>query len=163
MPLKLTPLFRPEARGAAHASNDELASLGLTHRLRRNRKAEWSRRLVRECRLSTDDLIWPMFVIDGTSRRETVASMPHVERLTVDETVREAERAAELRIPAIALFPNIDPSLRDADGSEALKGQNLICRAVRAIKAAVPEIGVLTDVALDPYTSHGHDGVVKDG
>jgi porphobilinogen synthase len=138
-------------------------SLGLTSRPRRNRKAEWSRRLVRECSLSVDDLIWPIFLIEGTGRREPVASMPHVERLTVDEAVREAERAASLRIPAIALFPNTDSSLRDGRGSEALKPNNLICRAVRAIKAAVPEIGVITDVALDPYTSHGHDGLVRDG
>jgi porphobilinogen synthase len=154
---------QPEAREAAVAPEGDVAPLRLTSRLRRNRKAEWSRRLVRECRLSTDDLIWPMFVIDGTARREPIASMPHVERLTVDEAVREAERAAELRIPAIALFPNIDSSLRDGQGSEALKDQNLICRAVRAIKAAVPEIGIVTDVALDPYTRHGHDGLLKDG
>jgi porphobilinogen synthase len=164
MPPKLTsvsPLRSP--REAAPAPLDDAHPLTLTSRPRRNRKAEWSRRLVRESRLSADDLIWPLFVIDGTGRREPVASMPHVERVSVDEAVREAERAALLHIPAIALFPNVDASLRDERGSEALKASNLICRAVRAIKAAVPEIGIITDVALDPYTSHGHDGVVRDG
>jgi len=135
----------------------------LTHRPRRNRKAEWSRRLVREHRLTVDDLIWPLFLIDGTSRRQSIGSMPGVERVTVDEAVREAERAAGLGIPAIALFPNTDPSLRDPRGSEALNCQNLVCRAVRAVKSAVPEIGVVTDVALDPYTTHGHDGLLEDG
>lgn len=164
MPSKLTSFPRPSARNTAPELSEEAETrLTLRQRPRRNRKAEWSRRLVRECSLSVDDLIWPMFVIEGTGRREPVASMPQVERLTIDEAVREAERAAALRIPAIALFPNIDSSLRDARGSEALKAQNLICRAVRAIKAAVPGIGIVTDVALDPYTSHGHDGVMKDG
>ena len=164
MPPKLTsvsPLRSP--REAAPAPLDDAHPLALTSRPRRNRKAEWSRRLVRESRLSADDLIWPLFVIDGTGRREPVASMPHVERVSIDEAVREAERAALLHIPAIALFPNVDASLRDERASEALKANNLICRAARAIKAAVPEIGIITDVALDPYTSHGHDGVVRDG
>jgi porphobilinogen synthase len=161
---KLTPLSRPSVRETALDPQDDAAApLALANRLRRNRKAEWSRRLVRESSLSADDLIWPLFVIEGTGRREPVASMPLVERLTIDEAVREAERAAMLRIPAIALFPNIEASLRDTRGSEALKPKNLICRAVRAIKAAVPEIGIITDVALDPYTSHGHDGIFRDG
>jgi porphobilinogen synthase len=160
---KLTSLSRPGVREVApEPRSDPPAPLALPNRPRRNRKAEWSRRLVRESSLSADDLIWPLFLIEGTGRREPVASMPQVERLTVDEAVRAAERAAGLRIPAIALFPNTDPSLRDARGSEALKPHNLICRAVRAIKAAVPEVGILTDVALDPYTSHGHDGVMRD-
>jgi porphobilinogen synthase len=164
MPSKLTSLSRPQARGSRPESGQETTTpLALQHRPRRNRKAEWARRLVRECRLSVDDLIWPIFVIEGAARREPVASMPQVERLTIDEAVREAERAARLGIPAMALFPNIDPSLRNARGSEALKAQNLICRVVRAIKAAVPEIGIMTDVALDPYTSHGHDGLLEDG
>ncbi|MDQ4135593.1 MAG: porphobilinogen synthase [Pseudomonadota bacterium] len=164
MPPKLTSLSRPSVREVAPKPPIETtAPLALTNRPRRNRKAEWSRRLVRENSLSADDLIWPLFLIEGTGRREPVASMPQVERLTVDEAVREAERAAGLRIPAIALFPNTDPSLRDARGSEALRPHNLICRAVRAIKAAVPEIGIVTDVALDPYTSHGHDGLLRDG
>ncbi|HZH53491.1 MAG TPA: porphobilinogen synthase [Microvirga sp.] len=151
---KLSPFPRPAAQDAASPK------LGLTHRPRRNRKAEWSRRLVREHVLTADDLIWPLFVIDGNSGRQAVGSMPGVERLTIPEIVREAERAAALRIPAIALFPYTDPSLRDPTGSEALNGRNLVCRAVREIKRAVPEVGVITDVALDPYTSHGHDGVM---
>ena len=164
MPSKLTSFPGLRARQpVADAPEDVATPLALPHRLRRNRKADWSRRLVRETSLSVDDLIWPMFLIDGTGRREPVALMPGVERLTIDEAVREAERAAALRIPAIAIFPNVDPSLRDARGSEALKPQNLVCRAVRAIKAAVPEIGIITDAALDPYTSHGHDGLLRDG
>ncbi|MBX9934767.1 MAG: porphobilinogen synthase [Methylobacterium sp.] len=138
-------------------------SLSLTQRPRRNRKAEWSRRLVREHTLTVDDLIWPLFVIEGQGRREPIASMPGVERLSVDEIVREAERAARLGIPAISFFPYTEPSLRDPTGSESLNRENLVCRAVRAVKAAVPEIGIMTDVALDPYTSHGHDGLLSDG
>jgi porphobilinogen synthase len=110
--------------------------------------------------LTVDDLIWPLFLIEGAEGRHAVSSMPGVERLTILEAVREAERAAALRIPAIALFPNTNPSLRDPTGSEALNARNLVCRAVREIKRAVPEIGIITDVALDPYTSHGHDGVM---
>ena len=156
---------RPVARDAAQEGRAPAAAapLALTQRPRRNRKAEWSRRLVREHRLSVDDLIWPLFLIDGAGRREPVVSMPSVERLTVDEAVREAERAAALGIPALALFPYTDPALRCPRGAEALNPQNLVCRAVRAVKAAVPEIGVVTDVALDPYTSHGHDGLLENG
>jgi porphobilinogen synthase len=137
--------------------------LDLPARPRRNRRAEWARRMVRENVLTADDLIWPMFVVDGARARVPVASMPGVERLSVDEAVREAERAAKLDIPCIALFPYTDPSLRDEDGREALNPENLVCRAVRAIKQEVPEIGILCDVALDPYTSHGHDGLLRDG
>ena len=136
-------------------------SLGLIHRPRRNRKADWARRLVREHIVTLDDLIWPLFLIAGESRREAVSSMPGVERLTVDEAVRAAVRAARLGIPVMALFPFTDPALRDPHGSEALRDDNLVCRACRAIKAEVPEIGLLTDVALDPYTSHGHDGLLN--
>jgi porphobilinogen synthase len=118
---------------------------------------------VREHVLTADDLIWPLFIVDGTGMREAVPSMPGVERLSIDEAVREAERAATLHIPCIALFPYTDPDLRDAGGSEALNPENLICRAVRAIKKAVPELGILCDVALDPYTSHGHDGLLRGG
>src|SRR6185436_18551440 len=135
--------------------------LDLTTRPRRNRRTEWARRMVRENVLTIDDLIWPLFVAEG--RRAPVASMPGVDRLTVDNVVREAERAAKLTIPCIALFPYTDPSLRDENGSEALNPDNLVCRAIRAIKNAVPEVGVLCDVALDPYTSHGHDGLLRDG
>jgi porphobilinogen synthase len=145
----------------AEARGDAAPSLDLSTRLRRNRRTEWARRMVRENVLTTDDLIWPMFVSDG--RRAPVASMPGIERLTVDDVVREVERAAKLTIPCIALFPYTDPNLRDEDGSEALNPDNLVCQAIRAIKKAVPEIGVLCDVALDPYTSHGHDGLMRDG
>jgi porphobilinogen synthase len=137
--------------------------LDLATRPRRNRKAEWARRLVRENVLTADDLIWPLFLVDGTKTRIPVASMPGVERLSVDQAVRDAERAATLAIPCIALFPYTDPRRRDEDGSEALNPDNLVCRAIRAIKKEVPEIGVLCDVALDPYTSHGHDGLLRDG
>ena len=132
-------------------------------RLRRMRKADWSRRLVQENRLTVDDLIWPVFAIDGEDRRETIAAMPGVERLSVDLLAREAQRAAKLGIPALAIFPNVDMSLRDETGSNILDPDNLINRATRAIKDAVPEIGVITDVALDPFTSHGHDGILRDG
>ena len=130
--------------------------------MRRLRRHAWSRRLVAESQLSAADLIWPLFVIAGEGRREAVATMPGVERLSVDLIAGAAEEAAKLGIPVIALFPNTDPSLKTDDGREALNADNLVCRAVRAIKKAVPEIGVLCDVALDPYTSHGHDGILID-
>ncbi len=132
-------------------------------RMRRTRRHEWSRRLVAETSLSPADFIWPVFVIEGENKREAVASMPGVERLSVDLVVKAAKEAAGLGIPVIALFPQTPASLKSDDGREALNADNLVCRAVRAIKAAVPEIGVLCDVALDPYTSHGHDGVLRDG
>jgi porphobilinogen synthase len=132
-------------------------------RLRRMRKADWSRRLVQENRLSVDDLIWPIFLVDGENRREPVEAMPGVFRLSVDLAVKEAERAAKLGIPALATFPNVELGLRDDTGSAILDPENLINRATRAIKAAVPEIGMITDVALDPFTSHGHDGILRDG
>src|SRR5215475_14595050 len=137
--------------------------LDLPVRLRRNRRSDWARRMVREHVLTTDDLIWPIFIVDGAKTRVPVPSMPGVERLTVDQAVREAERAAKLAIPCLALFPFTDPALRDAEGREALNPDNLVCRAMRAIKREVPEIGLLCDVALDPYTSHGHDGLLRDG
>jgi porphobilinogen synthase len=137
--------------------------LDLAIRPRRNRRAEWSRRMVRENVLTTDDLIWPLFLVDGTNVRAPVPSMPDVERLSVDGAVRAAERAAKLTIPCLALFPYTDPDKRDDAGSEALNAENLVCRAIRAIKREVPEIGILCDVALDPYTSHGHDGLLRDG
>lgn len=149
----------PRSRPAAA----DAAALDLAMRPRRNRKADWARRLVREHVLTADDLIWPIFVMDGDNKRAAVPSMPGVERLTVDNCVRAAAEAAKLRIPCIALFPYTDPSLRDEDGSEALNPDNLVCRAIRAIKKEVPEIGVMCDVALDPYTSHGHDGLLRDG
>jgi len=130
-------------------------------RMRRNRRADWSRRLVRESTLTVDDLIWPLFLIDGDKVRQPVDAMPGVERLSVDEAVRDAERAAKLGIPAIALFPYTNPARRDETGSEALNPENLVCKAARAIKKAVPNLGVIIDVALDPYTSHGHDGLLS--
>lgn len=138
-------------------------ALDLTVRPRRNRKAEWARRMVRENVLTTDDLIWPLFLIDGNNKREQIASMPGVDRLSVDQAVREAERAMKLTIPCLALFPYTDPSLRDEEGSEATNPNNLVCQAVRAIKKEFPDIGILCDVALDPFTSHGHDGLISDG
>ncbi|HXG77891.1 MAG TPA: porphobilinogen synthase [Methyloceanibacter sp.] len=131
--------------------------------MRRNRHAGWSRRLVREKSLTIDDLIWPIFVVEGIRTRTSVSSMPGVERLSIDLAVKAAEEAAKLGLPAIALFPNTDPSLRDAAASEAINPGNLVCRAVRAIKKAVPDIGIICDVALDPYTNHGHDGILVDG
>lgn len=156
------PEPRPIALEAAR-EGARVEGLKITQRPRRNRKSEWSRRLVREHTLTVDDLIWPMFVIDGSGRREPIASMPGVERLSVDEIVRDAERAARLGIPAVAFFPFTEVSLRDPTGSEALNANNLVCQAVRAVKRAVPEVGIMTDVALDPYTSHGHDGLMRDG
>src|SRR5579872_6856508 len=120
--------------------------LDLTVRPRRNRKAEWARRLVRENILTTDDLIWPLFVSEGQNKRDAIASMPGVERLSVDQAVREAERAAKLDIPCIALFPYTDPALRDEQGTESVIPANLVCRSVRAIKKEFPELGVLCDV-----------------
>jgi porphobilinogen synthase len=139
------------------------ASLNLTVRPRRNRKAEWARRMVRENVLTTDDLIWPLFVADGDNRRTAVSSMPGVDRLSVDQAVREAERAVRLDIPCIALFPYTEPALRDELGSEATNPDNLVCQSVRAIKKEFADLGVLCDVALDPFTSHGHDGLLEDG
>jgi porphobilinogen synthase len=144
------------------APEGPLERLPLPTRLRRNRKADWSRRLVRETNVSIDDLIWPLFLMDRAESRWPVEHMPGVDRVNVDEACREAERAARLGIPAIAPFPYIEKPLRDPAGSEALNGDNLMCRAVRAIKKAVPEIGIITDAALDPYTSHGHDGLMTE-
>ena len=129
-------------------------------RMRRNRQADWTRRLVAENRLSADDLIWPLFVIDGENQRVGVPSMPGVERLTIDLIVEAAHQACELGIPAVALFPNTDAALRSDDASEAFNGDNLVCRATRAIRDAGLNLGIILDVALDPYTSHGHDGLV---
>jgi len=134
-----------------------------TTRLRRSRRSDWSRRLVRETTLSADDLIWPIFVLEGKNERSQVASMPGVERLSIDLAVKAAETAANLKLPAVALFPCTEISLRDEQASQAFNPNNLVCRAVRAIKASVGDIGVICDVALDPYTSHGHDGLLIDG
>ncbi|HBU46783.1 MAG TPA: porphobilinogen synthase [Myxococcales bacterium] len=131
--------------------------------MRRNRQTDWSRRLVREHRLSVDDLIWPCFVIEGTKQYEPIPSMPGVQRKSIDLLVEAAKEAADLGIPAMAVFPVIDPELKDEDGSLAADPDNLICRAVQALKTAVPEVGVICDVALDPFTSHGQDGIVRKG
>ena len=141
-------------------STPDIDRITAGNRLRRNRRTDWSRRMIRENTLTVDDLIWPLFLVDGDNKREPVPSMPGVERLSVDQAVIEAERAAELGIPLISLFPYTDPAKRDETGSEALDGQNLVCAACRAIKARTPGLGVMIDVALDPYTSHGHDGLM---
>ena len=133
-----------------------------TSRLRRNRLQPFLRDLVRESSLSCNDLIYPMFVVDGKKQRIAVPSMPGIERYSIDELLSEAEQVAQLGIPAIALFPNIDAALRTPDGREAHNAKGLIPRAVAALKKAVPELGIITDAALDPYTSHGQDGIVDD-
>jgi porphobilinogen synthase len=129
-------------------------------RMRRTRQSDWSRRLVAETVLSVDDLIWPIFVVEGDNVRAPVESMPGVDRLSVDNALRAAEDAATLGIPVMALFPYTDPALRSVDADEAFNPDNLVCRASRAIKKEFPQIGILCDVALDPYTSHGHDGLM---
>ena len=132
-------------------------------RMRRNRMKAFSRRMLAEHRLSVDDLIWPLFVIEGEDKAEPVASMPGVSRHSIDRLVTQAREAEALGIPAIAVFPSIDPALKDNDGTLAGDGDNLVCRAVRAVKQACPELGVICDVALDPFTDHGHDGILSDG
>lgn len=132
-------------------------------RMRRPRRHEWSRRLVAENRLSVDDLIWPVFVVDGTGVRQDISSMPGVQRLSIDLLVEAVREAADLGIPAIALFPSVDPALKTPDAREAMNPGNLVCRAVQAIKKAVPQMGIVCDVALDPFNSDGHDGIVRDG
>lgn len=132
-------------------------------RLRRNRADAWTRRLVAENRLSVDDLIWPVFVIDGENRREAVTSMPGVERMTIDLAAEAVAAARDLGIACIALFPVVPAALKSEDGAESYRPDNLMNTAIRAIKKAVPDIGLLCDVALDPYTSHGHDGIMRDG
>jgi porphobilinogen synthase len=129
-------------------------------RMRRMRRDDFSRRLMREHVLTPDDLIYPVFIIDGKTRTEKVASMPGVERLTVDKLLPVAEQCLKLRIPALALFPAIEPRLKTTDGREAFNSKGLVPRAAAALKKRFPELGVMTDVALDPYTSHGQDGVI---
>lgn len=132
-------------------------------RMRRTRLHSFSRRLVAENRLSTDDLIWPLFVIDGDSKTEMIDAMPGVARHSIDRLLDQAKQAVALGIPAIAIFPSIDASLKDAQGSLAKDGNNLVCRAVNAVKTAYPDLGIVCDVALDPFTDHGHDGLLHDG
>ncbi len=151
---------RPPSHAATGQSATDTSGRFPATRMRRNRKAPWTRELVAEHRLSPSDLIWPMFVIEGKNKRVPVTSMPGVERLSVDLIVEAAKEAVALGIPAIALFPFTDPAKRSDDASEAFNADNLVCRATRAIKKAGLDLGVILDVALDPYTSHGHDGLL---
>ena len=132
-----------------------------TTRLRRTRQADWSRRLVQETVLTKNDLIWTVILSDGSKDRDPVPSMPQVDRVNIKTLVQEAEKARDLGIPAIAVFPHINPKFKDASANEALNPQGLIPEAIKAVKAAVPEIGLIVDVALDPYTDHGHDGLME--
>ena len=129
-------------------------------RLRRTRASAWSRRLHAETVLTPADLIWPLFIAEGQGVEEPIAALPGVSRWSVDGIVARGREARDLGIPCVALFPNTPGHLRTDDGAEALNPDNLMCRAIRALKDSVPEVGVLTDVALDPYTTHGHDGLV---
>jgi porphobilinogen synthase len=158
----MSRIERRTTRQTAQTASDPATRLDLTQRPRRTRKADWSRRLVREHTLTVDDLIWPIFLMDRRESTWAVEHMPGVDRVNIDEAVRRAEKAARLGIPAIAPFPFVERELRDPTGSEAIRSSNLMCRAVRAIKKSVPEIGIITDAALDPYTSHGHDGVMDE-
>ena len=133
-----------------------------TTRLRRNRSSDFVRKLVRENHICSDNLIYPMFVIAGQNKSHPIESMPGINRYSIDNLVREAEEVYKLGIPAIAIFPNIEQSLRNADGTEATNENGLVANAVRALKKQIPELGIMTDVALDPYTSHGHDGLIND-
>lgn len=131
-------------------------------RMRRARVSAWSRALVAESVLTPSDLIWPVFITEGRDVEEPIATLPGVSRWSVDRLVGQARMARDLGIPCLAFFPNTPPALRDATGSEALNPDNLMCRAIRAVKDAVPDIGILTDVALDPYTASGHDGITDE-
>ncbi len=132
-------------------------------RMRRNRANGWTRRLVAENRLSVDDLIWPVFVMEGQGQITDIAAMPGVQRVSVDRLLAHVEPAVKLGIPAIALFPATPVALKNSEGTESQNPDNLICQATRALKQEFPELGLLGDVALDPYTDHGHDGVIRDG
>jgi len=132
-------------------------------RPRRNRHDSWTRRMVAENRLSVDDLIWPIFVMEGSGAVSDVASMPGVRRVTLDRLEEHVAPAAELGIPALALFPMTPPERKDSEGTESANPENLMCRAARLLKRRFPEMGLVGDVALDPYTDHGHDGVIRDG
>ena len=130
-------------------------------RLRRNRKKEWSRRLVQESTLSPNDLIWPIFICEGTNVKERINTMPGVYRHSIDKLEKLVESAMDKNIPMIALFPNVPNSKKNSKGSEALNKNNLVCKALRLIRKNYKNIGIMCDVALDPYTSHGHDGILK--
>lgn len=158
------PRIRPIVGRATSAEGRESPLAAYPRvRMRRNRIDAWTRRLVAEHKLSVDDFIWPVFIREGKGVREPVPSMPGVDRLSVDLLADAVGEAAALGIPCIALFPQTPPALKDEDGSEAVNPDNLVCRALGALKRAHPEVGVLCDVALDPYTSHGHDGLLRDG
>jgi porphobilinogen synthase len=160
----VTTIAKPANFAASKAPLPKTLASGYpATRMRRTRQEAWSRALVAETVLTPANLIWPLFVVDGKKTRQPIASMPGVERLSIDLAAQAAEEAAELGIPAVALFPYTQPSLRDEAASEAFNPENLVCRAVRAIKKRVPDIGVICDVALDPYTSHGHDGLLIEG
>ena len=131
-----------------------------TTRLRRLRMKEFTRRMVSENNLSVNDLIWPLFVCEGNNIAEKINSMPGVFRYSIDNILKELETVAKLKIPAIALFPQIDSTLKDEGGSQAIDENNLICRTIKSIKKNFPDLGVICDVALDPFTDHGHDGLV---
>src|SRR6059058_1519978 len=131
-------------------------------RMRRGRSSPWMRAMLAESRLHPSDFIWPLFVCEGADCEEPIGSLPGVSRWSVDRLAGQARIAAELGIPCVALFPNTPNALRTEDAREALNRDNLICRAIKAIKDSVPEVGVLTDVALDPYTAHGHDGLTDE-
>ena len=153
-----TELGRVELRQAVPA----MPGAYPTVRMRRNRRDAWTRRLVAENALSVDDLIWPIFVCEGTGETRPVGSMPGQVRVSVDRVASHVEEAARLGVPALAIFPATPPEAKDAAGSEALNPDNLICRAARELKRHFPELGLVGDVALDPYTDHGHDGVIRE-
>jgi len=132
-------------------------------RMRRTRQNAWSRELVSENSLKVSDLIWPIFVMDGQNQSESISSMPNVERLSIDRAVQAAQQAEDLGIPAIALFPNTPSDKRSEDAKESFNPDNLVCRATAAIKEKGLNVGIMLDVALDPYTDHGHDGILRDG
>jgi porphobilinogen synthase len=162
----LRPVPRPsgpqKAEPAPAAPTAEAPGAYPTVRMRRNRVDAWTRRLVAENRLSVDDLIWPVFVQDPDGETP-IPSMPGVSRLGLDRLVDALGPAVELGIPAVALFPYVDPALKTPDGAEAVNPDNLVCRAIRAAKRAFPDLGIVCDVALDPFNSDGHDGIVRDG
>jgi len=134
-----------------------------TTRLRRNRMKDFSRRLISENNLTVDNLIWPLFVCEGEKIKDPIKSMPDVFRHSIDSVLKEVNKAVDLKIPAIAIFPQIDSSLKNSEGSLALDENNLVCRSIRSIKKEFPEVGVICDVALDPFTDHGHDGLLING
>ena len=150
-------------RTAQGHSNNTAGRAFPATRMRRLRSSSWIRDMVQENHLTAADLIWPIFVTEGKNTREDIPSMPGVSRMSIDIAVKEVQNAADLKIPAIAIFPVVPAEKKTMNGEESYNEDNLICRAVREIKSAVPKIGIITDVALDPYTTHGHDGILEDG